>query len=165
MDIATVPPWQSRENWPRTCLRSIASIERLTRLGGRQKSQPPDSTVGTEIRRTGVRPARPRCERTERGNEYFPRLHLIVFRGWQVNPNSIFGDGILSAPKKHSEYLRPQMDVWFRSTKREPCREAQAHGGGADNIPPGSASRTSGRKTSVFPLDKTYHGCPFGTAA
>jgi hypothetical protein len=39
----------------------------------------------------------------------------MVFRGWQVNPNSIFGDGIPSALKKHSEYLRPQMDVWFRS--------------------------------------------------
>jgi hypothetical protein len=115
VDIATVPPWQSRENWPPTSLRSIASTEHLTRVGGRQKNQPPDSTVRTEIRRTGVRPARPRYERTEQGNGYFPRLHLIVFRGWQVNPNSIFGDGIPSALKKQSEYLRPQMDVWFRS--------------------------------------------------
>ena len=30
---------------------------------------------------------------------------MFGFRGWQVNPNLIFGDGEIR--------LRPQMEVWF----------------------------------------------------
>ncbi len=41
---------------------------------------------------------------------------VFGFRGWQVNPNLIFGDGEIR--------LRPQMEVWFCAIRRNLCREA-----------------------------------------
>ena len=41
---------------------------------------------------------------------------MVVFQGWQVNPNSIFGDGGFRP--------RPPMDVWFCTDCRNPRREA-----------------------------------------
>jgi hypothetical protein len=45
-----------------------------------------------------------------------------LFRGWQANPNSIFGDGVLQ--RAQEECLRLQMDVWF-CAPQEPCLEAK----------------------------------------
>ena len=41
---------------------------------------------------------------------------VFGFRGWQVNPNLIFGDGEIR--------LRPQMEVWFCAIAGTQCREA-----------------------------------------
>jgi len=50
------------------------------------------------------------------------------------------------------------MDVWF-CIKQEPRREAKGH---KHEQKRDQEATVFGRKgeTSVFPLDKTYHGCP-----
>ena len=67
---------------------------------------------------------------------------LCLFRGWQANPNSIFGNGMFQVAKEIC--LRPQMDVWFcapRSPRREHqrrlCPTLRFHQGGSSSTSTG----------------------------
>ena len=93
-----------------------------------------------------------------------PETPSDVFRGWRVNPNSIFGDGIRSAAKEEgmpetahgclvplseAGALPRGINAWNWLGKKD------------HNLDP---LKTSGREISVSPLDKTYHGCHAYTA-